>query len=64
MNAISVDEGMAAQFGIPVVYTKAILFFSASLLTAVAVSLAGTIGFIGLVSLILQGSLWERTIGG
>ena len=49
MNAISIHEDMAEQFGIRVTRTKQILFLSASFLIALAVSLAGTIGFIGLV---------------
>jgi iron complex transport system permease protein len=49
MNAISVNEDMARQFGIHVIRTKTVLYLSAGLLTALAVSLAGTIGFIGLV---------------
>jgi iron complex transport system permease protein len=49
MNAISLNEEMAEQVGIRVVRTKVILYLSAGLLTALIVSLAGTIGFIGLV---------------
>lgn len=49
MNAISLNEEMAEQVGIRVVRTKLILYLSAGLLTALIVSLAGTIGFIGLV---------------
>lgn len=49
MNAISLNEEMAEQVGIRVVRTKLILYLSAGLLTSLIVSLAGTIGFIGLV---------------
>lgn len=49
MNAISLNEEMAEQVGIRVIRTKLILYMSAGLLTALIVSLAGTIGFIGLV---------------
>ena len=49
MNAISLNEEMAEQVGIHVVRTKLILYICAGLLTALIVSLAGTIGFIGLV---------------
>ena len=49
MNAISLNEELAEQVGIQVVRTKLILYITAGLLTAVTVSLAGTIGFIGLV---------------
>jgi iron complex transport system permease protein len=49
MNAMSVNEELAHQIGIPVVRTKVILFLCSGLLTAVVVSFAGTIGFVGLV---------------
>ncbi len=49
MNAISLNEEMAQQVGIGVVGVKSLLFLTSSLLTAVVVSFAGTIGFIGLV---------------
>jgi iron complex transport system permease protein len=49
MNAISLNEEMAQQVGIPIVRTKLILYICAGLLTALIVSFAGTIGFIGLV---------------
>jgi iron complex transport system permease protein len=49
MNAISLNEEMAQQIGIRVVRTKLILYIGAGLLTALIVSIAGTIGFIGLV---------------
>jgi iron complex transport system permease protein len=49
MNAISVGEEFAQQVGVPVVRSKLILYFTSSLLTALSVSIAGTIGFIGLV---------------
>jgi iron complex transport system permease protein len=48
MNAISLNEELSEQVGIRVVRTKLILYMSAGLLTALIVSLAGTIGFIGL----------------
>lgn len=49
MNAISIGEEHAQQIGISVARTKLVLYLSSSLLTALAVSIAGTIGFIGLV---------------
>ena len=49
LNAIAVDEQFAAQVGVHVEVAKAILLISASLLTAVVVSIAGTVGFVGLV---------------
>jgi iron complex transport system permease protein len=49
MNAISVNEELAEQVGISVTRSKLVLYGVASLLTAVVVTLAGTIGFVGLV---------------
>lgn len=49
MNAISVNEELAEQVGISVRTVKLMLYGVASLLTAMVVTLAGTIGFIGLV---------------
>jgi iron complex transport system permease protein len=49
LNAIAVDEQFAAQVGVNVELAKTILLVAASLLTAVVVSLAGTVGFVGLV---------------
>lgn len=49
LNAIAVDEQFAAQVGVHVEVVSAILLIAASLLTAVVVSIAGTVGFVGLV---------------
>jgi iron complex transport system permease protein len=49
MNAIAVDEAMATQVGIAVQRTRVTLYGIASLLTALVVSISGTIGFVGLV---------------
>ena len=49
MNAIAVNEDLARQVGISVKRTKLALYGVASLLTALIVSIAGTIGFVGLV---------------
>jgi iron complex transport system permease protein len=49
LNAIAVDEAFAAQVGVSVGRTKGVLLLAASLLTAFVVSIAGTIGFVGLV---------------
>lgn len=49
LNAIAVDEQFAAQVGVHVEAVKLILIVAASLLAAVVVSLAGTVGFVGLV---------------
>ncbi len=49
MNALAVGDEFAAQVGVPIEWTKGTLFALASLLTALVVSIAGTIGFVGLV---------------
>ena len=49
MNAISINEELAHQVGVPVQRTKIILFLCSGLLTSIVVSFAGTIGFVGLV---------------
>lgn len=50
LNLISRGEMQAASLGVNTRQLRLILFFSASLLTAVAISLAGSIGFIGLMT--------------
>lgn len=49
MNALAVGEDFAAQVGVRVEWTKGVLFVAASLLAALIVSIAGTVGFVGLV---------------
>lgn len=49
MNAIAVDEQFASQVGVRVERTKSALIIGASLMTAIVVSIAGTVGFVGLV---------------
>ncbi|MEK6374005.1 MAG: iron ABC transporter permease [Acidobacteriota bacterium] len=49
LNAIAVDEQFAAQIGVNVEVVKTVLLIAASFLTAIVVSLAGTVGFVGLV---------------
>jgi len=49
VDAVTLDEGEALTMGTPVAWVRAALFFLAGLLTAGAVSLAGPIGFIGLL---------------
>ena len=49
LNALAFSDEFAAQVGVPVGRTKVVLFGVASLLTAFAVSVAGTVGFVGLV---------------
>lgn len=50
LNMISRGEMQAAALGVNTKHFRYLLFFSASLLTAVAISLAGSIGFIGLMA--------------
>lgn len=49
MNAMALGEDEAAHLGINVNRTKAVLFFIASLLAGISVSITGIIGFVGLV---------------
>jgi iron complex transport system permease protein len=49
MNVLSLGEDLAAARGVDVVRVERIAFLSASLATGAAVSIAGPIGFIGIV---------------
>jgi cobalamin transport system permease protein len=49
LNVLSLDEQQARQLGIDVERTKLILLGAASLAAAAAVSVSGTIGFVGLI---------------
>ena len=49
LNLIAISEETAKQLGVPVEQTKIILLLAASLITGVAVSLCGIIGFAGLI---------------
>lgn len=49
MNLLARDESLAATLGVAVPRLRAVLYLLASLLTATAVTAAGSIGFIGLV---------------
>ncbi len=49
MNALSLGEQGAAQLGVNVERAKIWVFFGASLLTGLAVSVSGLIGFVGLI---------------
>jgi len=49
LNAFSLGEEEALHLGIPIERTKRLLFIIASLLTGFSVSVAGMIGFVGLV---------------
>ncbi len=50
MNALSMGDEMAANLGVKVKLTKILILTLASVLTAVTISITGTIGFIGLVA--------------
>lgn len=49
LNLIAVSEETAGQLGVPVERTKTVLLLAASLITGVAVSVSGIIGFAGLI---------------
>jgi iron complex transport system permease protein len=49
LNLIAVSEETAKQLGVHVEQTKIILLLAASLITGVAVSVSGIIGFVGLI---------------
>jgi iron complex transport system permease protein len=49
LNALARGELMAAALGVNVWRLKLLLYFSASILTATAVTVAGSVGFVGLV---------------
>lgn len=49
LNAIMVGEEQAGNLGINVNQIRIVLLLAASLVTAIAVSVAGTIGFVGLI---------------
>ena len=49
LNLIAVSEETAGQLGVPVERTKTVLLGAASLVTGVAVSVSGIIGFAGLI---------------
>lgn len=50
LNVLQLDDHQARQLGIDVERTKVVLLLAASLATAAAVSVAGIIGFVGLIS--------------
>lgn len=50
LNVLQLDESQARQLGIHVERTKILVLVAASLATAAAVSVAGIIGFVGLVA--------------
>ena len=50
LNVMQLDESEAAQLGVDVQRTKALVIFAASLATASAVAVVGIIGFVGLIA--------------
>lgn len=49
LNALARGELVAASLGVPVVRLKALLYVMAALMTATSVTVAGSVGFVGLV---------------
>ncbi len=49
LNALALGEEMAAHLGVEPRHLRKILLFAVTLLTAVAVAVSGTIGFVGLI---------------
>ena len=49
MNLLTRGDIQAKSLGVPVKYLRITLYFLASLLTATAVTIAGTVGFVGLI---------------
>jgi len=49
LNALARGELLAASLGVNVIRLKLLLYFSTSVLTASAVTIAGSVGFVGLV---------------
>jgi len=49
LNLMAISEETAKQLGVNVEQTKIILLLAASLITGVAVSVSGIIGFVGLI---------------
>lgn len=49
LNALALGEEMAAHLGIEPRHLRKVLLFAVTLLTAVAVAVSGTIGFVGLI---------------
>ena len=50
LNVLQLEEGEAQQAGVNVERTRALVLLAASLATAAAVSVAGIVGFVGLIS--------------
>lgn len=49
LNALARGDLVAAALGVPVIRLKATLYMAAALMTATAVTIAGSVGFVGLV---------------
>ena len=58
LNVLQFGEEQAQQLGLPVTRAKAVVLFSASLVTAAAVAFAGIIGFVGLIVPHIARLLW------
>jgi iron complex transport system permease protein len=58
LNVMQLDEEQAQQLGVPVERLKLILIIAATLITAAAVSFAGTIGFVGIIVPHMVRLLW------
>ena len=58
LNLIVTGEETALQLGVDVERTRKVLLVTASLVTAVAVSVSGTIGFVGLIIPHMMRMLW------
>ena len=54
LNVLIRGELVASALGVNIETTRVILYFSASLLTASAVTIAGSVGFVGLIMLIIN----------
>lgn len=50
LNILSLGELQASALGVPVAWTRVLVFLLASLVTAIAVTAAGAIGFVGLIA--------------
>jgi len=49
LNVLQLDDDQARQLGVPVARTRLVLIVATTLVTAVAVSVSGVVGFVGLI---------------
>ena len=61
MNLLSLDDDEAEALGVPVGRMRMLLVAAATLATAAAVSIAGIIGWVGLVVPTWRGCWWDLT---